>query len=412
VTDQTIIHTFAIHSCPAGWRDWFFLTFETSSGTQGTSEFTESNGPKTGLLTTVHEAASQVIGCDPRDVENITKALRRQFQQSLGGTTWKAIAAVENALWDLRSKLEGVTISHLIDGKSNSATNSIPVYWSHCGTSRIRASELIGRPPILSISDLQKIGEEVVSEKFSAFKTNIFDFMKSPKVLMPGFSPEVFAPELVGKDKHFLIEDALDAFTQNGTQPIQPIVDLNYNVEPSSYKDLISRIQRFEPKWIEIDFRSQFDLKNLPMTSEVPICTGENLLGLDAYEPYLRSRKISIISIDLLWNGLSESVLIARRALAMGKKVTVHNYYSHFATSMALTFAELLSDNELLEFDYDDVPWRENIVTKNHRAQEGQIQFQSSLGWGNEIKECVIGGLTSERVESYRALVNSLTGFL
>jgi galactonate dehydratase len=146
----------------------------------------------------------------------------------------------------------------------------------------------------------------------------------------------------------------------------------------------------------------------LPMTSTVSICTGENLLGLEAYEPFLRSKEINIISIDLLWNGLSESVLIAKRALALGKKVTIHNYYSHFATSMALTFTEILPETELLEFDNDDVPWRENVVLTCHQNQDGQIRHQSALGWGNEIREDVISGITSERVEHYRSLVNFL----
>lgn len=412
MTSRILVTTFKISCCAAGWRDWFFLTLEASSGATGSAEFTESNGPKQSILTTVHEVAQKVIGSDPRDLENIVRALRRQFRQSLGGTTWKAIASVENALWDLRSKLENATIEQIVDSGYKRNSDSVPVYWSHCGTTRIRAAEAIGKSPIRTLTDLQKLGDEVVAGKFSAFKTNIFDFSERATVLMPGFSPETNSPALVGKDRLFLIENTLEALTRNGGHPVKPIVDLNYNLESSSYGDLLTRVQRFKPKWIEIDFESLTDLRHLPVDNEVQICTGENLLGLDAYEPYLRSEKINIISIDLLWNGLSESISIAKRAIALGKMVTVHNYYSHFATSMALVFSDLLPETELLEFDNDDVSWRDDIVVNSHKVQNGQISHQLSLGWGNQIKDDLIDLLSSPRVERYRALLDFLNSFV
>lgn len=412
MTSRNLVTSFKVSCCAAGWRDWFFLTLETSSGVTGSAEFTESNGPKQGILTTVHEVAQKVIGSDPRDLENIVSALRRQFRQSLGGTTWKAIASVENALWDLRSKIENVTIDQIVDSSHKRNIESVSVYWSHCGTTRIRAAKAVSRPAVRTLADLQALGDEVVAEGFVAFKTNIFDFSDIAKLLMPGFSPETNSPALVGMDQLSFIEKTLESLTRNGEHPVKPIVDLNYNLNPSCYGDLIASVKRFKPNWIEIDFASSIDLHHLPLNKEVRICTGENLLGLDAYEPYLRSEKIDIISIDLLWNGLSESIAIAQRAIALGKKVTIHNYYSHFATSMALIFLDLLPETELLEFDNDDVPWRDDIVVTKYKVNCGQISHQPSLGWGNQINDDLIDSISSPSVARHRALLKFLSGLV
>ena len=96
---------------------------------------------------------------------------------------------------------------------------------------------------------------------------------------------------------------------------------------------------------------------------------------------------IQIISIDLLWNGLTESLRIAQSAIQAGKKVTVHNYYGSFATSMALMFASMLPTHcvELFEFDFDDVPWRDDIVEKKPILKAGNLVFQNGLGWNNSL---------------------------
>ena len=267
---------------------------------------------------------------------------------------------------------------------------------------------MVNKNPITNFTDLWALGSEIDNNGFKAFKTNILDFSKTPQVLMPGFSYDCEPPKLVGASGATTLRNLLEAITHRGELEAQPIIDWNYNVKPENYRDLLEIVSVYNSRWVEIDFNTPSDLDFLPLQSDVTICTGENLLGIDAYEPYLTSNKIGVISIDLLWNGLSESLKIANRAFELGKKVTIHNYYSHFATSMALTFLECLPPAELLEYDKDDVVWRDTIVTQVITPNKGDVVKPLGIGWGNNLKLEVISGISTPRTEKYRALINSL----
>ena len=54
---------------------------------------------------------------------------------------------------------------------------------------------------------------------------------------------------------------------------------------------------------------------------------------------------------------------------------------------MAASFACLLDNFYLLEFDYDDVPWRDDLFDVCGSVQNGQFIFNDNVtGWGSEPK--------------------------
>ena len=55
-----------------------------------------------------------------------------------------AIAAIENALLDIKGKALGVPVYQLFGGKLR---DRIPVYWSHCGSYRMRNPDRIRARP-------------------------------------------------------------------------------------------------------------------------------------------------------------------------------------------------------------------------------------------------------------------------
>ena len=94
----------------------------------------------------------------------------RLARQSTGGIAAKAIAGIELALWDIKGKSLGVPVYSLFGGPTR---QSQQVYWSHCGTSRVRQNELIGVPPLDSFEAVAELGAEVREKGFKALKTNI-----------------------------------------------------------------------------------------------------------------------------------------------------------------------------------------------------------------------------------------------
>src|SRR5258708_4312531 len=168
--------------CDAGWRTFSFLKVTTDDGLIGWSEYTEADG-STGLTSVIHGMAEALIGQDPRPVQAISSLLYIRTQQAPNGVNQRAIAAIENALLDIKGKSLGVPVYELFGGP---VRTRIPVYWSHCGTYRVRNYDAVGQPRIRTYDELAALGAEVKAKGFKALKTNI---LTSDGKTLAGFGP-------------------------------------------------------------------------------------------------------------------------------------------------------------------------------------------------------------------------------
>ena len=101
--------------CDAGWRTFSFLKVTTDEGIVGWSEYTEADG-SAGLTAVIHAMAAPLIGQDPRPVQAISSLLYIRTQQAPNGVNQRAIAAIENALLDIKGKALGVPVYELFGG--------------------------------------------------------------------------------------------------------------------------------------------------------------------------------------------------------------------------------------------------------------------------------------------------------
>jgi hypothetical protein len=131
----------------AGWRVFSFLKIETDAGLIGWSEYNESYGSK-GLTAVILKLAEVLIGQDPRPVELITANLYARTRQAPGGLIQQAIAAIENALVDVKAKALGVPVREMLGGP---VRDRLRLYLSHCGTYRLHHAEQMGVPPIRTL---------------------------------------------------------------------------------------------------------------------------------------------------------------------------------------------------------------------------------------------------------------------
>jgi hypothetical protein len=53
-----------------------------------------------------------------------------------------------------------LSVAELFGGPTRS---KVRLYWSHCGSSRVRHHELLGTPPIETWADITALGKEVVA---------------------------------------------------------------------------------------------------------------------------------------------------------------------------------------------------------------------------------------------------------
>ena len=109
------IKSYEIFRCDAGWRMFSFLKVVTDNGLVGWSEYNESFGSH-GLSGVIEALMPIVIGKDPMDIELMNAVLATKSTQSRGGVMRQAVAAIENALLDIKGKALGVPVYQLFGG--------------------------------------------------------------------------------------------------------------------------------------------------------------------------------------------------------------------------------------------------------------------------------------------------------
>src|SRR5207302_1876654 len=109
----------------------------------------------------------------------------RASRQNYGGVSFKAMAGIELALWDIKAKALGVPVYELFGGPMR---DRMRLYWSHCGTTRARMGSMLGTAPLKTYDDIAALGREVVARGFTALKTNMVIPGDPATVYFPGFA--------------------------------------------------------------------------------------------------------------------------------------------------------------------------------------------------------------------------------
>ena len=95
------------------------------------------------------------------------------------------------------------------------------------------------------------------------------------------------------------------------------------------------------------------------------------MYGLSQFKPFFQS--FDICSIDVIWNGLLESIKVASLANINNLNVTCHNFNGHLSSFISMHFCSLIPNLKIAEYDVDDVPWKDELFTEKPIIQEGHF---------------------------------------
>jgi len=374
--------------CDAGWRPWSFIKITTDEGIIGYSECTDSHGSPLGIAGCVKDLEPLLLGQDPRSVEKLYWDMYRATRQSPGSVIQKAIGGIENALLDIKAKALGVPVYELFGGPLR---DKVRVYWSHCGTTRVRSGNIIGTPPIKSREDIAELGREVVRRGFTALKTNIIILERSPYVLMQGFKGGYGSTDQnVSRDIIEALEVLIGTFRDAVGKDVDICLDLNFNFKTEGNVLIAKAMEEFDLLWLEIDCYDPRALLQVKESTKIPICSGEDLYGTRDYRPFFELHAMDIAAVDVIWNGLVQSKKIADMAEIYEMNVAPHNHYSHLATLINAHFCAVTPNLRILEVDVDDVSWKDDLVTNPPKIKNGYLSIPSKPGWGTELNEEVL----------------------
>ena len=271
---------------------WLFLKIETDEGITGWGE-PVVEGRAHSVAAAVDELADYLVGRDPRNVEDLWTVMYRGGFYRGGPILMSAIAGIDQALWDIKGKALGVSVSDLLGGRVRE---------------RIRVYSWIGgdRP-----ADTANAARDAVARGFSAVKMNASE-------------------ELQFVDSHAKVDAVLanmaavrDAVGKN----VGIGVDFHGRVHKPMAKILIKELEPYRPMFIEEPVLSDNyeALKELAPLSCAPIALGERLYSRWDFKRILAEGYVDLIQPDTSHaGGITETRKIASMAEAYDVALALH----------------------------------------------------------------------------------------
>ena len=372
----------------AGWRPWAFVKVTTDEGLVG---YGEASCPYTqmAVLAAIEDFKPLLLGVDPRPYEmRFWDLYRRSRLGSIGGVAGKAIGAIECALIDIKARSLGVSVAELFGGPTR---ERIPLYWSHFLVNRGLAPGFVPARPLRGMDDVADAAREVVERGFRALKTNLFLPGHPPRVEHHGFGgPPGTTDQVLSVDtvRH---AERLFATIRGAVGPdVELILDLNWNAGPESAVRIARALEPYDLAWIELDSADPDALLAIKQSVMAPIASSETLFYPEQHLPFLQRRAVDIVMLDVSWNGFAQAKKVADLAQVHQASICPHNYYSHLSTFIAANLCAAVPNLRIMEFDVDDVSWRDEYVTRAPEIVDGAMLIPSGPGWGTELDEDAI----------------------
>jgi len=271
---------------------WLFLKIETDEGITGWGE-PVVEGRAHSVAAVVEELADYLVGRDPRNVEDLWTVMYRGGFYRGGPLHMSAIAGIDQALWDIKGKALGVSVSELLGGRVRE---------------RIRVYSWIGgdRP-----ADTANAARDAVARGFSAVKMNASE-------------------ELQFVDSHAKVDAVLAnmaAVRDAVGGDIGIGVDFHGRVHKPMAKILIKELEPYRPMFIEEPVLSENyeALRELAPLSCAPIALGERLYSRWDFKRILAEGYVDIIQPDVSHaGGITETRKIASMAEAYDVALALH----------------------------------------------------------------------------------------
>jgi L-alanine-DL-glutamate epimerase-like enolase superfamily enzyme len=376
----TAVKTFIVDG---GFRPWTFVKVETSdSGLVGWGDCTDWGSPGP-VATTVERYAEWVVGRDPMQAEAIWWDLAAASVRHTGGIAWKAMSGIDSALWDIRGKVLNAPVWQLLGGKMR---DKLRLYWSHCGSTRARHAERLGLPTVATTDDLKELAEEVLERGYTAIKTNLMPLQDRPDAIPlrshfsnhPGDAP----PSTLRN-----AEAIVGCFREALGPDIGIALDVAFTYKLGGAIKLARALEPFDLMWLEVETLDPEALRLIRDSTTTTICTGESIFGTHGYKPYLQLHAQDIIMPDLAWNGITMGKKIADMAHTFDILFAPHNCHSPLNTLVSANVAATAPNFFVLEFDVDDAPWRDDLLTHPLEIEDGHLKLSDRPGLGSDLIE-------------------------
>ena len=337
-------------------RAHILVEIECDDGTVG---WGECLGPARPNAAVVQAYSGWLIGQDPRETEKIWavlyNALRDQGQRGLSLT---ALSGIDIALWDIKGKHYGASISMLLGGRWRESV-------------RAYATGSFKRDGVDRVSDNASEMADRRADGFHACKIKIgFGIEEDLRVIAA-------VREAIGPDMRLMI-DANHGYTVTeaialGNRAADYGIDWFEEPVVPEQLDAYARVRAGQP---------------------IPVAGGETWHGRYGMWQALSAGAVDILQPDLCGcGGFSETQKIAALATLHGVRIVPHVWGTGVQIAAALQFMAAMTPDPvrvnpiepIMEFDRTYNPFRQAVLSKPIEAVNGVVTIPNGPGLGLEI---------------------------
>lgn len=351
----TELQTFMMWGEP---RNWVFVKLQTDEGLHGWGEGTLEGKEQT-VRTAIEELGQYLVGKDPTAVEQHWSAMFRHGFWRGGVVLNSALAALDQAMWDIRGKAAGLPVYRLLGGPTR---ETIRLY-THVGI----------YDPSRMIEDAQRDLED----GFTAVKTG-------------AWAGDTTLPE------HRAIAEfarRVERLRETVGPDVDIMIDNHGRSRPSTAVRLMRALEPYRLHWFEeptqpddLDGLVALRAANAPMD----LASGERLYSKWDFRPLLEKRLVDVIQPDLCHaGGITEVKKIAAMAEAYYVQVAPHSPQGPVSTAACAHLALGIPNFHILEYVRSE-PWRERVLQQPWPVTRGHLNVPERPGLGVELDESVI----------------------
>jgi len=347
---------------------WLFVRIQTNDGLTGWGEPTVEGRALT-TSTAVRELSDQLLGKDPRRIEDLFQAMHRGNFYRGGCILTSAISGVEQALWDIKAKSFGVPVYELLGGP---VRDKMRLY-AHIGGATPEACATAAKA--------------MVDKGFTALKMSVTqetEWIESPAAVDRAVAMFAETRTAAGRDTRIAI-------------------DFHGRVHRAFARILAKELEQFSPYFYEELLLPEHNdaLREVARAAAVPIATGERLYTRWEFKKILEDGVVDIVQPDVSHcGGIFEMRKIAAMAEAydvclaphcpLGPVTFAASLQVDFCTPNALIQEQVftLQDEYVSDYTFNDPPIVEN----------GFIALPRNPGLGVDINEAAVREATNENL--------------
>jgi galactonate dehydratase len=352
--------------------NWTMLKIYTDTGHTGVGESTNWPGSQI-VEAATKEIGQRIIGLDPMRTDFIwTKLYRDLNWVGPYGASMCAISGIDMALLDLKAKVLNVPMYELLGGQYRTEIPLYANYWFLGGGHNVK--------------DYAEQAKKVKEAGFSGLKFDPFAHTNY-------FYGEDLSSELTltrtQQDLAFNVSRGVrDAVGQDMDIMIETHAMLNFKVAVT----MAERLAELDITWFEEPagpesaktlraFRERIDPK-------VSICVGERHYTRHGIRDVLENHISDIIMPDITrCGGPSEMKRMATMAEAYSVLIAPHNPNGPLSTLASSHVCASIPNFFRQEFIFNDVPWRDTIISEPLNIVNGKMVLSKRAGLGVDLIE-------------------------